>query len=69
MRAVVAMGATISLLVICSMAAATMTDMLDVGGTGDEWKTLLRVALLVCYLGGALLGLGGLALIVRRVLS
>ena len=63
------MGSTIFLVVIAVMAGVALTGMLVVGGPGDQWQTLLRALLLAAYAGGFLLGLGGLFVVARRVLS
>ena len=63
MRTAVAIGVTLSLVAIATMAAGALTDMALLPSPGDEWwPMLLRlavwasyvVAFLACFLGGFL---------------
>ena len=69
MRAGIALASTVCLVVVCSMVAAALTDTMGAGGTGEQWRTLLRVSVLASYAGGVLFGVGGLALAIRYALS
>ena len=63
------MGATVFLIVVCVLVAGALTDTMMVGGDGDQWRALLRTALLGAFVAVPLFALGGIALVVRRVFS
>ena len=68
MRAIVAGGVTLSLVVISLMAAVALTDLAVLpSADGDEWRVLLRLAAWGCYVVMFLAGLFGAFLFLRRL--
>ena len=62
-----AAGGGLALFIVCGMTGIALTDVLGVGGEGDEWRTLLQVALYMTYVCGFIFALGGLFLFIRRM--